>query len=564
MTDQISEALEHRVTQIETIADEYRQDMEASKLTSGILALTCVVLSTNPFFALGAAGAGLLYGWSLFEDYKQTKKFALLPCVRKNPVELAVRAGSRDEEVDDPLADVLGYVSPQVAHEFELIMVAGADLERFLTQQKPESRLKAYKYVVRQTLLRGSLKLPQGKELAQLRPADESSTHTQSEAIEVTARPVSKYHQKKSSIDVNTSDVEPLLKTDSLPEFPVEKIVNESKGIMIAGDMGSAKTSVAIYLANHFPNHRIIVLDPHDDDEKNWGNIERYTSLDDIFAVMSTLITLLDQKDKSPVFILCDEWLEIRTDRRNKKGEYEGIADDFIRLFSTKSRKFNKVALFILHSHNCEAAGVDGNLRENYQIIYLGNIARRFHQNLKECAYPCVLGGVQYEHPTHGHHSTFRPKGNIPRGLRPLGNSSSISSASNENLSDQERYEQWVNGATSEDVNELIDRMRGDRNDSEMKPETISEEPETEETISDTRNKPKQRENNSPGDFGMVSRNHFTLAKLTREQTSSLIETLKRKGLSQTEIIKDLWGVKPGDNSPYKQAREEYRQVTGE
>jgi hypothetical protein len=56
-----------------------------------------------------------------------------------------------------------------------------------------------------------------------------------------------------------------------------------------------------------------------------------------IYEQMAILLSLLENGDESPLLLVADEWLEIRGDRRNKKGgDYPGLADDFIRLFSTK------------------------------------------------------------------------------------------------------------------------------------------------------------------------------------------------------------------------------------
>jgi hypothetical protein len=153
----------------------------------------------------------------------------------------------------------------------------------------------------------------------------------------------------------------------------------------------------------------------------DWGNAYVISKMGAIYEQMRILLDLLENGDITPLLIICDEWLEIRGDRRNKKGsEYAGLADDFIRLFSTKPRKFNKLAAFVLHSPNVEAAGVDSFLRENYLKIYLGRLAKKEFPHIKDCAYPCVLEDEQQEHPTHGHHTEFKPTGKAPRNLEPL------------------------------------------------------------------------------------------------------------------------------------------------
>jgi hypothetical protein len=203
------------------------------------------------------------------------------------------------------------------------------------------------------------------------------------------------------------------------PRFDRDRIIDETKGLMIIGDMGAAKTCVAQYIANGFEGYGIIIFDPHG--KTDWGSAYVISKMGAIYEQMRILLDLLENGDETPLLIICDEWLEIRGDRRNKKGgEYPGLADDFIRLFSTKPRKFNKLAAFVLHSPNVEAAGVDSFLRENYLKIYLGRIAKKEFPQIQDCAYPCVVEDEQQIHPTHGHHSEFKPKGKVPRNLEPL------------------------------------------------------------------------------------------------------------------------------------------------
>lgn len=205
----------------------------------------------------------------------------------------------------------------------------------------------------------------------------------------------------------------------ALPPFNRARLINESKGLMIIGDMGAAKTCVAQHIANGFDGYGIIVFDPHG--KTHWGHAYVITKMAAIYQQMAILLDLLENGDETALLIICDEWLEIRGDRRNKeKGTYKGLADDFIRLFSTKPRKFNKLAAFVLHSPNVEAAGVDSFLRENYIKVYLGRIAKKEFPHIEDCAYPCVLEDEQCIHPTHGHHTEFAPNRKAPRNLEPL------------------------------------------------------------------------------------------------------------------------------------------------
>jgi hypothetical protein len=247
----------------------------------------------------------------------------------------------------------------------------------------------------------------------------ETETQVEQSPIDVEAVAIEESEPTTQSDSPVDSVATAALPASQLPLFDRSRVINESKGLMIIGDMGAAKTCVAQHIANGFDGYGIIVFDSHG--MTDWGNAYVITKMAAIYEQMRILLDLLENGDTTPLLIICDEWLEIRGDRRNKKGsEYAGLADDFIRLFSTKPRKFNKLAAFVLHSPNVEAAGVDSFLRENYLKIYLGRLAKKEFPLIQDCAYPCVLEDEQQEHPTHGHHAEFKPTGKAPRNLQPL------------------------------------------------------------------------------------------------------------------------------------------------
>jgi len=161
---QITEALQLRLEVIEASARHYRQDLEAAKVSSAALGVVGLLLSANPLVAV-IAGCGLgSYAWTILSDYQNTKRLCLLPLVRKGTGELLTGIGlaaTNDQgEADDPLLGVIGYVEPELAHEYELVMVAEAQLTGYLAQLPGESRLNAFRHILRHTRLRNSLKLP--------------------------------------------------------------------------------------------------------------------------------------------------------------------------------------------------------------------------------------------------------------------------------------------------------------------------------------------------------------------------------------------------------------------
>lgn len=407
-------------------------------------------------------------------------------------------------------------------------------------------------------------------------------------AVEVPGKPVQgEGEQRLGKLLPPTEDSVP--KTKPLPPFDRDRIINESKGLMIIGDMGAAKTCVAQYIANGFLGYGIIVFDPHG--KTDWGNAYVLTKMGAIYEQMKILLTILENGDESPLLVIADEWLEIRGDRRNKSGGYKGLADDFIRLFSTKPRKFNKLAGFVLHSPNVEAAGIDSFLRENYLKVYLGKLAKKEFPHIQDCAYPCVLEDEQQEHPTHGHYTVFRPKGNAPRNLQPLNSAAiDIPLAYMDGEEGRVHTGGWANGAFLQPTNirerlELLfssDTSIDTSIDTKSYPENSPQTGDTSDTSIDSgdtgtdtedSNTPETIENtggsnDTESDTADTSdtgndTDLFTPARLPKEQILTLIKQMKTAGLSQTQIIQSLWSVEK-NKTGWKQAYSEYKRLTGE
>ena len=423
-------------------------------------------------------------------------------------------------------------------------------------------------------------------------------------AVEVRTAPIP-YEGEQSLGKLPPQRVEPLTiipKSQPLPRFARNRIINESKGLMIIGDMGAAKTCVAQHIANGFNGYGIIVFDPHG--KTDWGNAYVVTKMGAIYKQMAILLDVLENGDETPLLIICDEWLEIRGDRRNKKGsEYAGLADDFIRLFSTKPRKFNKLAAFVLHSPNVEAAGVDSFLRENYLKIYLGRLAKKEFPLIQDCAYPCVLEDEQQEHPTHGHHAEFKPKGKAPRNLQPL-----CSAPINIPLAYMKGDKVEVcapgwDGQLRLDVANIRNQLEMLYHDTDTKgnSQKIGDtEPDTDKTeldtgiagidtdettnagnayqssgISDTQadTDAPQIDTNNPSsgisdtnetepDTGTDTK-RYSPAQLTKDQVTALIGYLKNQGMTQTQIIEDVWQCEK-NKAGWKGAYAEYKELMGE
>src|SRR4028118_431013 len=135
---QISDASQPRLSSMEASARHYRQDLEAAKVSSAALGVVGLLLSANPLVAV-IAGCGLAgYGYTVLRDYQNTKRLCLLPLVRKGTGELLTGIGlAATNDQGGPGGDTVGAMRgarPELAHEYELVMVAEAQLTGYLAQ----------------------------------------------------------------------------------------------------------------------------------------------------------------------------------------------------------------------------------------------------------------------------------------------------------------------------------------------------------------------------------------------------------------------------------------------
>jgi hypothetical protein len=426
-------------------------------------------------------------------------------------------------------------------------------------------------------------------------PQPQVGQNTRLKAVDVPSIPVDAEGEQrlgKPQIEISQPQILPAttpISNKPMPPFDRGRIINESKGLMIIGDMGAAKTCAAQHIANGFEGYGIIIFDPHG--KTDWGNAYVITKMGAIYRQMAILLELLENGDESPLLVICDEWLEIRGDRRNKKGgDYPGLADDFIRLFSTKPRKFNKLAAFVLHSPNVEAAGLDSFLRENYLKVYLGRLAKKEFPQIQDCAYPCVLEDEQQEHPTHGHHTEFQPKGKAPRNLQPLQSAPITIPLAYMDWGEVKVCDRgWADGHLRLDITNIRNQLemlyrdtsidtdtsyQGAEKEGDTKPDTDVENDTGIDTGNDTdTTAPPETLENTGGSSGIgqipesgidteSDTKRYTKALLTKEQMLILIQNMQ-PGRSQTQIIQDLWCVEKNKQG-WKQAYAEFKELTGQ
>jgi hypothetical protein len=421
---QITEALQLRLEAIEASARYYRQDLEAAKVSSAALGVVGLLLSANPLVAV-IAGCGLAgYGWTVLRDYQNTKRLCLLPLVRKGTGEMlsgiGLAAAGVQGEADDPLLGVIGYVEPELAHEYELVMVAEAQLTGYLAQLPGESRLNAFRHILRHTRLRNSLKLPSLQDVAAAiaystveksveklpEPKPEPKVESDSTTIDVDAKPVD---GEAVPTPAPAPSVEP--KPVKQPEQPtsdinqtsekagqeiLDALVRTRRSTLLIGDTGAGKSVTQAYiltkLFEYHPDAEVFVLAQKADSFCGLAEGGRVTLFDPtqpehaLFLIHSIWI-LYDHRRRlpesqrpalSPVRLILADWLsinqaleELNREEPVKSSKYLSKLADII----YNGRELNVCLLVDLQSYNLAAVGLkaDRNSRKNFNLIGLGN-----------------------------------------------------------------------------------------------------------------------------------------------------------------------------------------------
>jgi hypothetical protein len=216
---------------------------------------------------------------------------------------------------------------------------------------------------------------------------------------------------------------------------------------------------------------------------------------------------------------------------------------------------------------------VDSFLRENYLKVYLGRLAKKEFPQIKDCPYPCVLEDQQQEHPTHGHHADFKPKGKAPRNLEPLQSAPiSIPLAYMDGGLVKVCDRGWSDGQLRLEMESVRQRLELllDTPAPEPSPEPNSSEVQNPESLnhdSEQLNQPADKDCTDLEDGSQFSSEpgyeRFTPLNLSKEQVQALIQTLN-SFLNQTQIIERLWQVRKGGSAAWKEAYQQFRQLTGD
>jgi len=325
------------------------------------------------------------------------------------------------------------------------------------------------------------------------------------------------------------------------PLYDWNQIEDESVGYLICGNSGSAKSSLATWLAGHLTQSQpmaVIALDPHFNDCWQLAGIQSVGKIEHIEASLTWLIEELDRRCErkgdglplgDPMFIICDE-INAALERFAKPK----IIESALKRLGSEGRKFDLTFCGLNQSSNAEALGIDAKYKSNYALILLGQSARthsKMGKHLQDVAYPCMVTGSIADsiatHPTHGNYTQFKKKGNAPMNLKPIN-------------------QLPLPAALSKFVK--VDRAL---------PASFNSDPELNESLVNRLNHLYRLEIQDIDSDSMIAVDTTQDAELRVR-----ISELKQTGLNQNQIILALWQSKAGGNKAYQNALAEYRRLS--
>lgn len=368
--------------------------------------------------------------------------------------------------------------------------------------------------------------------------------------------------------------------TTSAPKFyEWSNAVDDACGLIIAGQAGFGKSSSALFFLGLFTQEKpahIKVLDPHGR-INHWHEhgLEVVFDFDAIESELESAISELDRRrhltenelKKEPAYIyVCDEVSACLDSFEKPK-----LVSKALRRLGCEGRKYGVSLIAIAHSHNADALGIDAKQRSNYLLVLLGDSARQVaetswkkdspeYQFIAEQAYPCMVSGSVRDmpaiHPTHGHHQHYKKVGNAPKSLLPIHQISANNKPVQPDNSEQSIMRQYLDR-----IYQLPDYTPAP-NPTHFAPESAPAAP------GDAPSAPIDIPESQPlpapvqKGFSEVAKEGYPAAILPAPALAPMIESLKSEGLNQAQIIKTLWGISKGGNDIYRQAVQEFKEIS--
>lgn len=221
--------------------------------------------------------------------------------------------------------------------------------------------------------------------------------------------------------------------------YNLEDIEQEASGIIVAGNTGAAKSSMAIHCAGLLTRNQpmqAVALDPHA--TKNHWHEFGFPVVNDPDEILKAIRAILERlnhrrktgEDSPELLIIFDEIGALKADFRDDKEAIKDI-ESFLLKVGSEGRKFGITLIAINQSKNVEALGIDGQYRNNYLLLLLNAAIEVEAKNAgwgyddlrwiyyQSHPYTAMVSGCVSprltNHATHEHHKQFQKKGAKPR-----------------------------------------------------------------------------------------------------------------------------------------------------
>ncbi|AFY54399.1 hypothetical protein Riv7116_1858 [Rivularia sp. PCC 7116] len=302
----------------------------------------------------------------------------------------------------------------------------------------------------------------------------ESSRLQQSQVAEVEVEKELKVENERPI--PNTQYPTPETETEILDFYNWDDLEDEAVGVLIFGNSGSAKTSLACWLAGKLTANKpaqVLALDPHANRNPLWRELgikvlSDFTLIERQLEALENLLDLRREADYQPKE---DDFLIVFTDELGaclKNFDDSTRVERTLERLGSEGRKYDIMFIAMNQSSNVEDIGISAQNRNNFVLILTGASAATYaesrwkqfdkrNQWIQQQAYPCVLTGAVRAsiaiHPTDGDYKTFKKKGNPPIGINPINQLPlTISLADNDTppelSSEAEKLLKWFNSKT--------------------------------------------------------------------------------------------------------------------
>lgn len=231
---------------------------------------------------------------------------------------------------------------------------------------------------------------------------------------------------------------------DEIAIYDWQRLRSEATGIMIAGNPGHGKSSVALWALGWLTQleaAKIEVCDPHAAVNRGWAEngfhpVSDYADIEQKFT--DALAEFKARKKRAEqgqdigrkYILVADE-----TDSYDDNFEDAELVSRVQTVLGKEGRKYGIILIFVTHTSNVTNKKIDAQERDCFTSITLGVSAiskaeKVWGKKSQECkllkqqAYPCVVisNGIPHLaiHPTHGEYEEFKQSGNPPKNLLPI------------------------------------------------------------------------------------------------------------------------------------------------